>query len=205
MPGPVSDVNQKTRNLDKFERASGIEARLLARFRRRVEIEVAALRPATLLDAGCGEGVVTAWLAGALPQAELTAVDARGDAIEELRRRVPRARAVTGDLYDLPFASREFDVVVCTEVLEHLERPREAVREMARVAKSGIVVTVPHEPLFRAGNLARGRYVGRLGSTPGHLNTWGRRGFLAVLRPEVASVRWLSAFPWQVAVAGVSA
>ena len=199
------DVHQETRNLDKYERGQGIEARLLARFRRRLEAEVTALSPSSLLDAGCGEGVVTAWLADALPGAQITGADGRDDALEDLRRRSPRVRAVHADLYDLPFADGEFDVVVSTEVLEHLERPRDAVRELARVARTHVVVTVPHEPFFRGGNLARGRYVGRLGSTPGHLNTWGRRGLVGLLRPEVESVRWFSVFPWQAAVAPVRA
>lgn len=204
MPQRV-EVNQQTRNLDKFERAGGVEARLLARFRRRLEAELRALAPATVLDAGCGEGVVTAWLAGALPHAEVTAVDGRVDALGEVRRRAPRVDVLHGDVYALPFGAGAFDVVVCTEVLEHLERPRDAVRELARVARSNVLLTVPHEPFFRAGNLVRGRYAARLGSTPGHLHTWGRRGFLAVVEPEVASVRWVSAFPWQAAVASVRA
>lgn len=202
MAQPV-DVHQETRNLDKFERDQGIEARLVARFRVRLEREVIALAPATLLDAGCGEGVVTGWLAAALPEASITGADGRADALDDLRRRAPGVRAVQADLYDLPFAAGEFDVVVCTEVLEHLERPRDALRELARVARRHVVITVPHEPFFRGGNLARGRYVGRLGSTPGHLNTWGRRGFTRLLRAEVADVRWFSAFPWQAAVARV--
>jgi len=73
------------------------------------------------------------------------------------------------------------------------------------VAGRSRVGTVPYEPFFRAGNLMRGRYVDRLGSTPGHMNTWGRRGLLALLRPEVVSLRWFSAFPWQGAVASVHA
>jgi hypothetical protein len=60
--------------------------------------------------------------------------------------------------------------VLALEVLEHLEDPAAAAAEMRRVSKRAVVITVPLEPFFRGGNLARGRYVGRLGSTPGHLN-----------------------------------
>ena len=99
---------------------------------------------------------------------------------------MPRAVAVTGDLYAMPFEDGQFDVVVCTEVLEHTERPDDAVRELVRVADRALLLTVPHEPFFRAGNVARGRYVGRLGNTPGHLNNWGRRGFTRLIEPHVA-------------------
>ena len=81
MAQPV-DVNQETRNLDKFERDRGVEARLLARFRSRIEREVASLAPATLLDAGCGEGVVTSWLGDVLPDTSITGVDARAAALD---------------------------------------------------------------------------------------------------------------------------
>jgi 2-polyprenyl-3-methyl-5-hydroxy-6-metoxy-1,4-benzoquinol methylase len=191
------DVHQETRNLDKYECSRGISARLLGRFQAKLEAELAALAPSSLLDAGCGEGVATAWLAAVAPDASVTGLDGRPDAIAELRDRVPRATAVTGDLYALPFADGEFDVVVCTEVLEHLERPGDALLELVRVADRALLLTVPHEPFFRGANLVRGRYVGRLGSTPGHLNTWGRRGFTALVEPHAAAVRWLSAFPWQ--------
>ena len=63
--------------------------------------------------------------------------------------------------------------MLALEVLEHLEDPAAAVAEMRRVSSRAVALTVPLEPFFRGGNLARGRYVERLGSTPGHLNTWG--------------------------------
>ena len=195
------DVHQETRNLDKYEEASGLAARLLARFEARLEKELATLAPASLLDAGCGEGVATAWLADVVPDAPVTGLDGRPDAVAQLTQRVPRAVGVTGDLYKMPFEDGQFDVVVCTEVLEHTERPADAVRELVRVADRALLLTVPHEPFFRAGNVARGRYVGRLGNTPGHLNNWGRRGFTQLIAPQVTSVRWLSAFPWQAIVA----
>jgi 2-polyprenyl-3-methyl-5-hydroxy-6-metoxy-1,4-benzoquinol methylase len=194
------DVHQETRNLDKYEE-TGVAGRLLERFQARLEKELAALAPVSLLDAGCGEGAATAWLADVVPSASITGLDGRADAVAQLPRRVPRAVAVTGDLYAMPFEDGRFDVVVCTEVLEHTERPDEAVRELVRVADRALLLTVPHEPFFRAGNVARGRYVGRLGNTPGHLNNWGRRGFTRLIEPQVQSVRWLSAFPWQAIVA----
>jgi len=200
------ETHQETDNLEKWERAGGVEGRLLRRFRARVESEVAALAPATVLDAGCGEGVVSGWIAGALPQARVTGIEARADALGEFARRhgsEPRLAAVQGDLYAMPLDDSAFDLVVCTEVLEHLDSPGRALREMRRVGAGALLLTVPHEPFFRAGNLARGRYVGRLGSTPGHQSTWGRRGFTRLVAREAGGpVRWFSAFPWQGVVAG---
>jgi hypothetical protein len=59
------------------------------------------------------------------------------------------------------------------------------------------VITVPLEPLFRLGNLSRRRYVARLGSTPGHLHTWGPLGFRRVVRRLLPDGRWFELMPWQ--------
>jgi ubiquinone/menaquinone biosynthesis C-methylase UbiE len=189
------DPHQETSNLEKYSR-QGLEGRLLSRFRRRL-LEVAiGLEPASILDAGCGEGVATGWLADALPDAEVRGLEARPEAIAEAERRVPRASFSQGDLYDMPFPDEAFDLVVCVEVLEHLERPADGLRELLRVSAEHVLVTVPHEPFFRAGNLARGRYVRRLGSTPGHLNTWGRRGIAKLVCAQARDVRVIEMFPW---------
>ena len=81
----------------------------------------------------------------------------------------------------LAFADGEFDLVAATEVLEHVPDPAAALAEMARVAGAFLLVSVPHEPLWRALNLARGAYLRELGNTPGHLNHWTRRAFVALL------------------------
>jgi SAM-dependent methyltransferase len=188
---------QATDNEAKYSEAGGIERRLLSRFRRRVLAEAAPLAPGRVLDAGCGEGHVTAWLAEALPGSEVTGVDGRAEALVAFRARNAGLRAVEGDLTATPFEDGAFDLVVCTEVLEHLPDPPAVLRELGRVSSGHVLLTVPHEPFFRAGNLAAGRYAARLGSTPGHLSTWGRRGFLRVVASELEPVRWFSLLPWQ--------
>jgi 2-polyprenyl-3-methyl-5-hydroxy-6-metoxy-1,4-benzoquinol methylase len=188
---------QETDNAEKYERHGGVEARLLARFRARLLAQVVPLAPARVLDAGCGEGHVSAWLAGSLTACNITGVDGRADALATFRARNPGLTVLEGDLRALPFPDGAFDLVVCTEVLEHLPAPRAVLRELARVSSGHLFLTVPHEPFFRGGNLVRGRYVGRLGSTPGHLSTWGRRGFLSAVASEAEPVRWVSLFPWQ--------
>jgi SAM-dependent methyltransferase len=188
---------QETDNAAKYERAGRLERSLLSRFRDRLVVEVRALAPSSVLDAGCGEGYVTAWIAEVLDTSEITCVEGRAEALGVFRRRNPALRAVKGDLAALPFPEGAFELVICTEVLEHASEPRQVLRELARVCDGHLLLTVPHEPFFRVGNLVRGRYVSRLGSTPGHLSTWGRRGFLEVVTSEAEPVRWISMFPWQ--------
>jgi hypothetical protein len=82
------------------------------------------------------------------------------------------------------------------EVLEHVPDPEHTVAEMARVASRWLLVSVPREPLWRALNLARGAYVKDLGNTPGHLNHWSKRSFVALLERHGEVVEARSPFPW---------
>ncbi len=90
------------------------------------------------------------------------------------------------------------------EVLEHVPEPEATVAEMARVASRWLLVSVPREPLWRGLNMARGAYWRSLGNTPGHVNHWSRRSFVAMLGRygTVAEVR--SPFPWTAALVDVS-
>ena len=60
---------------------------------------------------------------------------------------------------------------------------------MARVARRWLLVSVPHEPLWRALNVARGAYLRELGNTPGHLNHWTRAAFVLAAHAEVPTGR----------------
>ena len=165
-----------------------MEGALVERFLRRVAEVAAAQRPESVLDVGCGEGHVTA----RLPGARIVGVDPDPRALEAAARRVPAGEFRRAAVTALPFDDGAFDLVVCTQVLEHLEDPAAALDELRRVARRAVLVTVPHEPWFRLGNLARGRHARRLGSTPGHVHTWTRRSFR-----RLAGGEWFGAFPWQ--------
>src|SRR4030065_660295 len=63
------------------------------------------------------------------------------------------------------------------EVREHLDQPLDALRELNRVSRKYVLLSVPYEPWFRLGNLARGRHLSRFGNHPEHVNLWSRSGF----------------------------
>ncbi|MBQ0923702.1 methyltransferase domain-containing protein [Saccharopolyspora endophytica] len=56
-----------------------------------------------------------------------------------------KAQTVSGDALALPFADGEFDVVIASEIMEHIPEDEKAMRELVRVVKPGgrVVVTVP--------------------------------------------------------------
>lgn len=54
--------------------------------------------------------------------------------------------SVSADIGNLPFGDGEFDVVLCSETLEHVADPGAAIFELMRIAKFALIVTVPHDP-----------------------------------------------------------
>jgi methionine biosynthesis protein MetW len=101
------------------------------------------------LDVGCGDGGTSGtWLAG--HSASYIGVDISSSAIEAARARGLDARLIT-DASELPFEEASFDLVTCTEVLEHLFEPQAAVKEMVRVLRPGgrLLVTVPNAAHWR--------------------------------------------------------
>jgi ubiquinone/menaquinone biosynthesis C-methylase UbiE len=151
-------------------------------------------RPALALEVGCGEGVIAERLHRRF--GEVVALDLPDAGLRADWRGYPGPRFLHASALELPFADDQFDVVVAAEVLEHLSDAELGLREMARVARRHLVLSVPREPIFRGCNLVAGRYVRDLGNTPGHLNHWSKRGFVRFVS-QVAEVRDVtSPFPW---------
>ncbi len=154
--------------------------------------------PQSVLDVGCGEGVLTERWAGRLAGGRVVGIDLEDPKLrgEWSRRRCENLEYLTGRAEALPFAADEFDVVAAIETLEHVDDPERALAEIARVARRHMLVSVPREPLWRMLNVARGAYVRELGNTPGHVNHWSKRAFLNLLARHGEVVEARSPFPW---------
>jgi SAM-dependent methyltransferase len=183
-------------NEGKYRSKNPVVRYLVGRFLSRVSELVASERPRRVLEVGCGEGIVLAALAARLPDARFDGLELDDTALEHARARCPGARLVRGDACALPFEDRSFDLVICLEVLEHLPEPGRALRELKRVARSGCLLSVPHEPFFRLGNVARGKNVARLGDPTDHIQHWGARAFADFCSRELAVRTRTTSFPW---------
>ena len=104
------------------------------------------------------------------------------------------------DLYALTPEPDGAELVVCCEVLEHLGDPARALGVLARLAQPHLIVSVPREPLWRMLNMARCRYWRALGNTPGHLQHWSTRSFLALLERQVEVREVRTPLPWTMAL-----
>jgi 2-polyprenyl-3-methyl-5-hydroxy-6-metoxy-1,4-benzoquinol methylase len=174
-------------------------ARLLQRgFERNLEDLFASTEPASLLDVGCGEGVLTERWARRLDPARVVGIDLDDPLIaaEWAKRSAPNLTYIAQRAEQLPFADGEFDLVTAIEVLEHVPDPAHTVAEMARCAGRHVLVSVPREPLWRGLNMARGAYWRELGNTPGHVNHFSKAAITALCARHGDVIETRSPFPW---------
>jgi 2-polyprenyl-3-methyl-5-hydroxy-6-metoxy-1,4-benzoquinol methylase len=183
---------------DKYGSRNPVVRRRVGRFVRGLDELVARADPQSLLDVGCGEGVLVQRWARRLDGRRVVGADLADPRLraEWARRGAANLeyRALRGER--LPFADGEFDAASAIEVLEHVPDPERALAEMARVARRWLLVSAPREPLWRALNLARGAYVRALGDTPGHVHHWSRRAFAALAARHGDIVEDRSPLPW---------
>jgi 2-polyprenyl-3-methyl-5-hydroxy-6-metoxy-1,4-benzoquinol methylase len=196
--GPIGNASPK------YEASNPVVRSLLARFLGRIDEAAASLAPTSVLDVGCGEGIVTERLARRLAPAPVLGVDADDSRLRDewQTRSGPNLSFDTGSAYDLKFADGSFDLVCAIEVFEHLEHPREALAELRRVAGRALLLSVPNEPAWRISHFLAGRNVSSLGNTPGHVNHWSKRAFLELVS-ELGAARAQIVFPWTLAVVEV--
>lgn len=183
-PSPVVAGNV----YDKYGTRNPVARLLMREFDRGMQSLLAMTRDvASILEVGCGEGEVTRKLADWFPGAQVMGTDVSPDIVAEARARHPDLHFEACSVYELD-AARKFDLVVASEVFEHLGDPARALRNVASVARSYVFVSVPREPLWRIANCARGRYIRGLGNTPGHVQHWSTSGFTRFLSDEMEVV-----------------
>jgi 2-polyprenyl-3-methyl-5-hydroxy-6-metoxy-1,4-benzoquinol methylase len=182
---------------DKYGSSNPVVRRLMGGFEATLDELFRAAAPQSLLDVGCGEGVLTANWAPRI-DGRVVGIDLDDPQLhaEWAKRQAPNLEYRVMKAENLPFADDEFDTATAIEVLEHVPDPEHTVAEMARVASRWLLVSVPREPLWRALNMARGAYWKDLGNTPGHLNHWSKRSFVALLSRHGTVTEARSPFPW---------
>lgn len=154
------------------------------------------------LDIGCADGDLLFNLSKSVKMNNLVAIDMDHQKILSSTGINKDISHCVSDAVHLPFSDGTFDYVMAMEVLEHIPEPEKAMAEILRVAKKNVrmIVSVPNEPFFHLGNVARGKYLDRFGKTPSHVNFWTRSGFESFLGNYlyIYDSRYLSSFPWQI-------
>ena len=191
-----SEADYRSGNLDKYRSKNPLKRILTERLERR--IEQCSAPYSRILDAGAGEGFIAARLARGEDR-QVTLVDLSEEALRYAAALCPEnCIFVRSDVTHLPFADESFELVVCSEVLEHLPDPAAGLRELLRVSSGAVLLTVPWEPWFRLGNVLSLKNLSRLGDPPDHCNHWTRSGFCRWIAENARG--WSAesgvSFPW---------
>ena len=190
---------------DKYGSTNPVVKRLMAGFEASLDELFEKASPSTILDVGCGEGVLTEKWARRC-DGSVVGIDLDDPALhaEWEKRSAPNLEYRVMKAENLPFADDEFELASAIEVLEHVPEPEATLSEMARVAERYLLVSVPREPIWRMLNMARGAYLRDLGNTPGHLNHWTKVGFVSLLSRYGTVEEVRKPLPWTMALVNLS-
>lgn len=199
---PTTAVGPIGNHYDKYASKNPIERRMMSGFFSSLDSLIDSLDPRSILEVGVGEGEVLQRVMRRFPSATAKGVDLPDDSLP--RHWDERSLDCEfGDATALRFADASFDLVLAIEVLEHVPEPDRALREIARVARGHVVLSVPREPIWRIGNMARRRYLGQFGNTPGHVNHWSSRGFASFVGSRFDVEQVVKPLPWTMVRAAV--
>jgi ubiquinone/menaquinone biosynthesis C-methylase UbiE len=184
---------------DKYHSGNPVVRKIMQGFEAALLNLVDEANPSSIHEVGCGEGY---WVLRWLEQGLSVRGSDFSDTIIDLAKSNAQERKLPADIfkqksiYDLEFEQDSADLVVCCEVLEHLEQPQEALQVLQKITAKNAIFSVPREPIWSMLNMARGKYWSSFGNTPGHIQRWSQREFV-LLVSQYFSVEQVSApFPW---------
>ena len=179
---------KSTDNYRKHTHKNPIQRLLLGNFFRNLTNLIASRKVDSILDVGCGEGFTLNRLKENQIGKNLEGIEYLKAAIELGKKTYPDIKITEGSIYELPYKDNSFDLVLCTEVLEHLEDPEKGLKELVRVSKKYLVISVPNEPFFMLAQLIRGKNWSRFGNDIEHINHWTMFGFPKFIKKNSKSL-----------------
>lgn len=186
---------------DKYNTKNPIAKLLQNNFQKNVLELIQRAHPASIHEAGCGEGF---WTLKLLEMGyAATGSDFSSLAISKAKENGDGDRKFfVESIYDLS-TSHTADMILCLEVLEHLQDPARALKKLSELARPWLLCSVPNEPLWSLLNLCRGRYLNRLGNTPGHIQRFSSGAFINLLGNFFQIVEVRKPMPWTMVLARV--
>ena len=186
--------------LGKYQNSGRIGQFLIERFfmaARRLLHPVLGAAP-RILEVGCGPGYSTERIKTWRRIGVFVAGEPEREMLEHAREFNPEIMFIRESAYALPHPDNSFDAVIMLEVLEHLDDPPAALAELHRISRGVVLISTPREPLWRALNFARGKYLGALGNTPGHIQHWSSRGLIRQVSPLFEVIACAKPVPWTI-------
>lgn len=189
---------ETTTNYEKHSTKNPISRFFLNNFLKTVIETVRSLSIDSILDVGCGEGLTLERLQQEGIGKTLEGIDAVDEALTIGKKLYPKLTLKRGNIYNLQYKDDSIDLILCTEVLEHMDNPKKALEELIRVSRKYVILTVPNEPWFTYMRIARGKNLLQLGVHPEHVNLWSSSGFekFVTLQKNVRILTKKHPFPW---------
>lgn len=188
---------QLTSNYTKHMTKNPINKFLINNFYKTLVDLAKPLNPKTILDAGCGEGFSINKLYNEKIGLKFEGIDDSKIALSLGKQLFPHLNLKYGSIRKLPYENNSFDLVICTEVLEHLENPERELAEISRVVKKHILFSVPNEPFFTLQRLIRGKNIMKFGAHPEHIQHWNNKTFEEFLKKNhIKILTKKTPFPW---------
>lgn len=191
----MSIIQPEGNYFDKYNNDNIIVKKLMQGFFSSMSEMISKITINNVLEAGCGEGYVSQFLYE--KGYNIDAFDVSEKVIEEAKNSFQCINFFTDSIYKISAEDNKYDLVVASEVLEHLEEPEKALNELFRVSKNYIFVSVPNEPIWRVLNLVRGKYIKDFGNTPGHIQHWSCNGIKKLCEKNKAKILEIKQpLPW---------
>jgi ubiquinone/menaquinone biosynthesis C-methylase UbiE len=149
-----------------------------------------------VLEVGCGAGESSNRIVKMLDGRYFEASDVDPRYIEKLNGMGLQYKVSVESVFSLNRKDKEFDHVIMLEVLEHLDNYEDALKELVRVAKRSIVISVPNEPIWSILNCMRLRYLKNFGNTPGHVNRFSKKSLISLLEKYGKVKKVHTPLPW---------
>lgn len=155
----------------------------------------------SVCEVGAGEGELLKNIIKVYPGAIYSATDLSKRKIKEAKNNL-KIKNINFSVQNAEnlnkFKDKQFDLVICCEVLEHVKNYNKSLKELKRISKKYILISVPNEPIWRMLNMTRGKYWKTLGNTPGHINHWNIFSFDKLVKSEKLVILGKKyPLPWQ--------
>ncbi len=194
-------IMANTTNFEKHTNQNPISKFFLDNFSKVLIESITPLKPQSILDVGAGEGFVLEKLRKNKIGKKLEGIEYMDEAIALGKKTNPLVKIKKGDIYKLPYKDNAFELIICTEVMEHLEDPKMALAELKRVTSKHIILSVPNEPLFTIQRFLRGKNMMKLGDHPEHIQHWNSGTFRAFVEDQLTVKEVKTPLPWTMVIA----
>lgn len=184
----------------KYQSSNPIIKSMMSNFLRDFNYLLSKTNPKKIIELGAGEGYLSRLVAQKFPSSQFLSTDINKTEYKARKNNLKQLKNVSLKIIDakkIDYPNNTFDLVICSEVLEHIPNPTKALKEIHRISSKYALLSVPNEPIFHLLNLLRGKYLKTLGNYPEHVNHWSKNSFIKFVIKSRFKVKEIKTpFPW---------